>query len=86
MWLTNAGRLLCRAFERKHELFIGKTLLVEENDVATAMGRMNRLLSEDGVIQSIRYTLVMRILPVRECERVGALARARERDKVKDKG
>jgi len=53
MWLTNTGRTLC-ALVRKHELFIGRTLLVEDNDVGTAMTRMNRLLSQDGVIQSIR--------------------------------
>ena len=54
MWLTNAGRTLCRAWERKHPLFIGKTLMVQDNDVTTAMTRMNKLLSQDGVIQSIR--------------------------------
>ena len=56
MWLTNAGRTLC-AVVRKHPLFIGKTLLVDNNDVTTAMTRMNKLLSQDGVIQSIRYCL-----------------------------
>ena len=55
MWLTNVGRTLCSAAKtRKHELFIGRTLLVEDNDVGQAMTRMNRLLSQDGVIQSIR--------------------------------
>merc|ERR1711915_87267 len=53
MWLTNPGRVLCGVV-RKHPLFIGKTLMVENNDVATAMTRMNKLLSQDGVIQSIR--------------------------------
>merc|ERR1712228_627461 len=31
MWLTNVGRTLCMV--RKHELFIGRTMLVEGNDV-----------------------------------------------------
>jgi len=50
MWLTNYGRLLCR----KYPLFHGKTLLVEDNNINETMTKMNRLLSQDGVIDQVR--------------------------------
>ena len=65
MWLTNTGRTLC-GIMRKHPLFIGRTLMVEENDVGTAMTRMNKLLSQDGVIQQIRCDILYLLVDLDE--------------------